>query len=188
MVDSVEKGSPAEAAGIKPRDIVQKVDGKPVKSTAEVQRIIFPKTPGSKVPVTVWRDGKTLELTTGVRAARDDEFTAPRPNAAPRQDRPNAKATEKPNRLGLIVEAVDEDDKKELTITNGVMITDVSGPAARSGLRAGDAILMVNTTEVKSVAQFNELVDNLDDKRNVALLVKRGEAPPRYITMRPDAK
>lgn len=188
MVETVEKGGPAEAAGIKARDIIQKVDGKPVKSTAEVQRIIFPKPPGSKVPVTVWRDGKTLELTTGVRTARDDEFQTPRANTPPRQDRPDTKPAEKPNRLGLVVEALDDDDKKELSITTGVMIVDATGPAGRAGLRAGDAILMVNTTEVQSVAQFKELVDKLDDKRNVALLVKRGEAPPRYITMRPEAK
>ena len=56
------------------------------------------------------------------------------------------------------------------------------------GLRAGDAILALNTTEVKSPGQFNDLVAKLDDKKPVALLVKREDAPARYLTLRPDAK
>jgi serine protease Do len=101
-----------------------------------------------------------------------------------KQDKP----IQKPNRLGLIVEELDDDDRKSMSITSGVIISEVSGPAAKVGLRAGDAILALNTTEVKSPGQFNDLVAKLDDKKPVALLVKREDAPARYLTLRPDAK
>ncbi len=190
MVANIEPGTPAEKAGLKARDIIQKVDGKSVKSIVDIQRIIFPKVPGTKVTLTIWRSGGVKEITLPVMEAPEDP-SEPRPNRATPQA-PKADSTQKPsakpNRLGLIVEEVDEDDKKALTITGGVIISEVSGAAARAGLRAGDAILTLNTTEIKSPTQFNELVGKLEDKKPVALLVKREEAPPRYITLRPDAK
>jgi len=189
MVQAVEKDTPADKAGLKAGDVIQKVDGKPVKAIVDIQRIIFPKVPGTKVSIDIWRSGSMKTFSLAVMEAPEDQADprAPRVNPVPKNDKQDKPAV-KPNRLGLVVEEVDEDDKKALTVTGGVIITDVSGAAARAGLRAGDAILSLNTTEIKSPAQFNELVAKLDDKKPVALLVKREEAPSRYITLRPDAK
>jgi serine protease Do len=190
MVARIEADTPADKAGLKARDIIQKVDGKLVKSIVDIQRIIFPKVPGTKVTLSVWRSGSVKEITLAVMEAPEDP-NAPRVQKAtptsPKADKQEKPAV-KPNRLGLIVEEVDEDDRKSMSITSGVIITEVSGPAAKIGLRAGDAILSLNTTEVKSPAQFNDLVAKLDDKKPVALLVKREDAPARYLTLRPDAK
>jgi serine protease Do len=190
MVASIEADTPADKAGLKARDVIQKVDGKAVKSIVDIQRIIFPKVPGTKVTLTVWRSGAVKEISLPVMESPEDpnapriQRNVPTPPKADSQDKPALK----PNRLGLIVEEVDEDDKKSMSITGGVIISEVSGPAAKVGLRAGDAILTLNTTEIKSPTQFNELVAKLDEKKPVALLVKREDAPPRYITLRPDAK
>ncbi|MEI6737107.1 MAG: PDZ domain-containing protein, partial [Pseudomonadota bacterium] len=110
-----------------------------------------------------------------------------RTNPAPKSGKPDKPAL-KPNRLGLIVEELDDDDKKAMSIAQGVVITDTSGPAVHAGLRPGDIILVVNTTEIKSVAQFNETLSKVDENRPVALLVKREQAPARYITLRPETK
>ncbi|MBC7622391.1 MAG: Do family serine endopeptidase [Aeromicrobium sp.] len=190
MVARIEADTPADKAGLKARDVIQKVDGKAVKSIVDIQRIIFPKVPGTKVALSIWRSGSVKEITLPVMEAPEDP-NAPRVQRAtptpPKADS-QAKPTLKPNRLGLLVEEVDEDDRKSMSITSGVIITDVAGPAAKVGLRAGDAILALNTTEIKSPAQFDELVAKLDDKKPVALLVKREDAPARYLTLRPDAK
>ena len=186
MVDSVESGTPADKAGLKARDVIQKVDGKVIRSNTDIQRIIFPKTPGSKVTLGIWRNGAGREITTAVMELVDPADSRP-PAATPKPaggDKPAAK----PDRLGLMVEEVDDDDRKAMTITQGVIVTEATGPAQRAGLRRGDAILVVNTTEIKSVAQFNDMVAKLDDKRPVALLVKRDESPARYLTLRPEVK
>jgi serine protease Do len=138
----------------------------------------------------VWRSGSVKEITLPVVEAPEDP-NAPRVQRAtpttPKVDKQDKPAL-KPNRLGLIVEEVDEDDRKSLSITSGVIITEVSGPAAKIGLRPGDAILALNTTEIKSPAQFNDLVATLTDNKPVALLVKREDTTARYLTLRPDAK
>lgn len=184
MVDAVEEGGPADKAGIKAQDIIQKIDGKVVRANIDIQRLVFPKAPGSKVVVTIWRDGKVRELTASVVELVETADATPR--VAPKSDKDKTDAS-KPDRLGLIVEAVDADDKKAMAITSGVIISEAAGAAARAGLRAGDAILRVNTVEIKTVAQFNETVAKLDEKRAVALLVKRDELPARFITLRLDA-
>jgi serine protease Do len=63
----------------------------------------------------------------------------------------------------------------------------VDGAAERGGIQPGDLILAFNTVDVKTAAQFAELVAKMDTKKPAALLVKRGEES-RYITLRADAK
>jgi len=184
MVDAVEEGGPADKAGLKAQDVIQKVDGKVVRGNIDIQRLVFPKAPGAKVVLSVWRDGKVRDLTAIVVELIETADASPR--VTPKSEKDTAKKS-KPDRLGLIVEEVDADDKKAMSITGGVIISDVAGAAVRAGLRAGDAILRVNSTEIKTVAQFNDLISKLDEKRAVALLVKRDELPARFVTLRLDA-
>lgn len=64
-VKEVEKSSPAEKAGLKTGDIIQKFDNKSIKSVDEINQIKATHKSGDTVSVVVYRDGstKTLELT-----------------------------------------------------------------------------------------------------------------------------
>ena len=55
LVNSVEKGGPAEKAGVESGDIILKVDGRTVNSSSELPRIITQIKPGTRIPVQVWR-------------------------------------------------------------------------------------------------------------------------------------
>ncbi len=59
----------------------------------------------------------------------------------------------------------------------------VDGIAAGAGLRPGDIITQLNSGEVLNAKQFNEAVAKLDPKKDVAVLVRRGEAS-RFIIIR----
>ncbi len=57
LVNSVEKGGPAEKAGVEAGDIIVKVDGREVRTSSELPRIVTMVKPGTKVTLTVWRKG-----------------------------------------------------------------------------------------------------------------------------------
>ena len=67
---------------------------------------------------------------------------------------------------------------KTLEIEQGVVVDHVtSGAASHAGVRKGDIILSVDNTAVKSVKQFQSMIDNLPAGKSVALLVQRGGSP-----------
>ncbi len=64
---AVAPGSPAEAAGLKDKDIITRVDNRTVTETTPLARIIREYQPGNKVVLTILRGGETItvELTLG---------------------------------------------------------------------------------------------------------------------------
>ena len=76
LVASVQKGGPAEKAGIEPRDVILKFDGKLLHASGDLPRIVGATKPGSKVQVQVWRNGATKELTVTVDELPPDEKPA----------------------------------------------------------------------------------------------------------------
>jgi len=66
IVRSVEKGSPAEAAGLQEKDVILEYAGTPVLSTMQLARLVQETPPGRKVTLTVSRDGKANTLTAKV--------------------------------------------------------------------------------------------------------------------------
>src|SRR5437868_10161289 len=62
LVNSVEKGSPAEKAGIEASDIIVAFDGKAVESSSDLPRLVGGTRPGSSATVEVWRKGATKKL------------------------------------------------------------------------------------------------------------------------------
>ncbi|MGV8711067.1 MAG: DegQ family serine endoprotease, partial [Nitrosomonas sp.] len=177
LVVTVEKGGPADKAGIKARDIILKFDEKDVAVSADLPRIVGNTKPGSTVPVYLWRDDsfKTLEIKVG-ESSKDD--------GAERRRLKQNKKSETSNRLGLVLSEITAEQKKQLEITNGLLVEDMQpGIAGRSGIRIGDIILGLNSKDVKSVKQFNELIDSAKSGKNIALLVKRGEITT-FITMK----
>jgi serine protease Do len=182
MIKNVEKGGPADKAGIQGKDIIRKVNGVAVKNNIDVVRAISTKAPGTKLTLSIWRKGVDKDYTVTVAEAPADVRVA---NLGDKKVDPKSPGT--PNRLGLIVKDIGADDKKELKLGQGVIVEDVDGPAERAGIQAGDLILAFDTVDVKTAAQFADLVAKMDTKKPAALLIKRGEES-RYVTLRADAK
>ena len=181
LIESVEKDSPAEKAGIVAQDIIQKVNGKQIDTYIDVTRAISNTAPGTKVTLSVWRKGSVKDISVTVGETPGDT------RVAKANDKKDDKKDAAPDRLGLVVVEVGADVRKAMKLDGGVLVNDADGAAERAGIRQGDVILAVNNTDVKSVNQFSEIVAKLDVKKAVALLIKR-ENQTRYVTLRIDSK
>jgi serine protease Do len=138
--------------------------------------------PGTRVAMTIWRKGSTRDLNVTV-----GETPAENRAVKVADKKKDDKTEAKPNRIGLVINDLDVAERKELKIEQGVLVTDVEGAAARAGIREGDVVLAVNTVDIKSVRQLNELIDKLDAKKAIALVIKR-ENDTRLVTLRIDSK
>ena len=162
LVSSVEKGGAAERAGLESGDVIRRIDGQAVVSSADLPAAIALSTPGDKVKLEVWRKGETRELTATLGNAADRKVAQAEGDAAPGQ-----------GKLGLALRPLQAGEKAESGIQVGLVVEDSSGPAEMAGVQAGDVLLAVNGTPARSVDQVRGVVAGA--QKSVALLIQRGE-------------
>lgn len=170
LVADVEAGSPADKAGVQVSDIILKFDGKTINSSIDLPRLVGSTKPGAKSTLTIWRKGKQQELGVKVGEMADEQIAAKVPEG------------KKSNRAGLVVSELSREQKGILKISNGVLVEDVTGPAARAGIQTGDVIVAVNNQEVNNAEEFDRLIND-PARKSAALLVKRGE-DAHYVSVR----
>ena len=179
LVSSVEKGGAADKAGIQVSDVILKFDGKSVASSNDLPRIVAATRPGNKITVQLWRRGESKDVTLIVGEMPDDTRQA--------QAGGSPGAGENVARLGLVLSELSDVQKHELQIPGGLLVEEVKSAAAREELRPGDILLSLGNVEVRSLAQFNEVLKKVPKGHNVALLVKREEVVS-YVAIRLDEK
>lgn len=170
LVAEVEAGGPAAAAGLQPSDIILSYNGKPIRDSIDLPRMVGASKPGSQASLSVWRKGKTEEISVKVGEMADERKLA--------TDDVEAKR----NRAGLVVSPLSAAQKKELDIGSGVLVEEASGPAARAGIEPGDIVLAINNQDVQSPTDFDRLLSD-PKKQRIALLVKRRDET-HYVSIR----
>ena len=176
LVTSVDKDGPAQKGGVEAGDVILRFDGKPIERASDLPRIVGGTKPGSNANMTVYRRGNERQLQVTVTELPAERVTTAR---GPESPKPAAAA----NVLGLAVSDISAEKQKELGLRGGVQVDSVEGLAAAAGLRAGDLILQLNNVDVQNTRQFSDAVAKLDPKRDVAVLVRRGEAS-RFMIVR----
>ena len=180
VVNAVEKGGPADKAGIEAGDVILKFDGKTINNSADLPRMVGATRPGGRSVVQVWRKGATRDISVTVGEVPDEKQA----NAKAPRGKPTEQAA---NRLGLVVSELTAEQKRELKMNSGLLIEDIRGQGARSDLRTGDIVIALiakgATSEVKTVEQFNKLLAQFEKGSNVTLLVRRGEMQT-FITIK----
>jgi serine protease Do len=175
LVNGVEKDGPAARAGIESGDIILKVDGRDVHSSNDLPRIITAIRPGAKVTLTVWRKGAAKDIAVTVAEIKDNAAT-------PQQRRgstPAPKEKAKPNRMGLVLSDLTDEQRKSADVkSGGVLVEDVVG-VVRGNVQPGDVILAIiqrgTPIDAKSAAQVNDYLSKLDKGASVTLQVRRGD-------------
>lgn len=173
LVNSVEKGSPADKAGVQATDVIVKFNGKNVEASGDLPRIVGGTRPGSKAELEVWRKGQTRTLSLTIGELQEERVAA---RDKPRMQKPVELAA---NRLGLVVSELNAKQREEMKLSHGLVVTEVK-PDARAEVRPGDVILTLvhkgQHTDVKSVDQLNKLLGGLDKNAIITLQVRRGES------------
>ncbi|WP_447972417.1 Do family serine endopeptidase [Nitrospira sp. Kam-Ns4a] len=179
LVNEVFENDPAARAGVKPGDIITKVDGKPVDTPNSLSRLIASLAPGDTTQLEILRDGKRHVLSVALSERREATTVASVPPS--KQDL----------KLGIDVQDLTAElaEKFKLKESTGVLITKVDqGSAAQvEGLREGDLIKEVNRKEVTTVREFTEAITRLKRGETVLLRVLR-ENRAFYVVLKPSDK
>ncbi|MEO7390557.1 MAG: DegQ family serine endoprotease [Ramlibacter sp.] len=162
LVSGVERGGPAEKAGLQPGDVIRSVNGQAVIASGDLPAIVGLSDPGSSVRMEVWRQGRKIEVTAQLASASEKVAKAER-------------RTESSDggKLGLALRPLQDSEKRQSGIADGLVVEQASGAAARAGVEAGDVILAVNGTPAKSIEEMRSVLAKSD--KSVALLIQRGD-------------
>jgi serine protease Do len=179
LVNEVFENDPAARAGMKPGDIITKLDGKTVDTPDLLSRLIAGLEPGATTHIEVVRDGKRQILSVALSEKRESAVVASVPPS--RSD----------VKLGIDVQdlSVELAEKFKLKDAKGVLIAkvDQGSIAQAEGLREGDLIKEVNRSEVSSVGEFTAAVTRVKRGETILLRVLR-ESRAFYVVLKTTEK
>jgi serine protease Do len=161
LVSAVEKGSPADRAGLEPGDVILKFNGLALLRSNELPPLVADLAPGTPADLEIWRGRGTRSLSVKLGEL------AGAATAATEAGRPA---------LGLAVRPLTEQERQEAGVAaGGLMVEQVEAgsPAARAGLRPGDRILALAGGKPATVEALRGLAT--DKRRVAALQLLRGE-------------
>lgn len=171
LVQSVNRGGPADDAGIQPGDVIVAYGGEPVEDTRDVQNRVVATRPGTAVPVDIIRDGEPLTLNVTIGELNLEAES--RPVVADVQE-------ETSEGFGVTLRDLTPQIARRLRVpadTEGAVVTDVrrGGTAEAAGIQQGDIILRVNGTYVATASEATTELGAIESGRTAFLLVQRGD-------------
>jgi serine protease Do len=180
FVESVIEGEPADKAGIKPGDTIVRVDNVDVKETRDLIGYVSAKSPGTKVKLTVMRDGKEIPVTVSL-AERGGESSSD-------GDREAKGGDDSRGKIGISVQSLTPEVRRMAGVepsAEGLFVAHVKevSPAADAGLREGDVITQVNGRPISSTEEFGRLVKNAGKGEYLRLYVLRPQAKVSFFAL-----
>jgi serine protease Do len=167
-------------------DVIVKFDGKEVKESRDLPRLVASMPVGKEVEVVVVRNGQELTKTVTLGRLEDGEQKTALATEDNSASPPDAVA----KALGMEFSALNDEARKTFKIKDsikGVVVTSVdpASAAAERGLRAGDVIEEVNHQAVEHPGDVARAIDaaKSDSKKPALLLVSNGEGEVRFVAV-----
>lgn len=165
MVNEVVQGKPAAAAGMKAGDVITKINGTEMRDSMQTRNMISMMKPGTKVDITVNRNGKAVTLPVTLTGL-DQQFSSE-----------SVESSSQSGLDGVSVSEIPEDMRSQLRLdadVKGVVVTRVSpsSKAAAGGIRPRDVIVAIDRQPVTSVGDFERLMKGAQ-KDAIFVQVKR---------------
>jgi len=170
LIASVEKGSPAEAAGLEPGDVVLSWNGGAVVTSEDLKIDAQLAIPGSHVKLAIVREGKRVERDVVLRAAPLKNVTPPHPASCAQPHEPTLAAVE-----DFDVQEVPPARAGGLPGGRGVTVTRVTdhGAADQAGLKTGDIVLRIGKAAVRTPADVTAALGGYKTGDMLPMLVRR---------------
>jgi serine protease Do len=189
-VKRIDENSPAAKAGLKENDVILEVNGKAVEGNAQFRFLIAEMPPGTKVNLTIWRNGAKQTVSATLDSRPVDLFILGGPNfpdgalppMPPMPPMPSndgnpfpAIPTDSPT-VGFLGETLNPQLANFFGVKQGVLVHSVNPntPAERAGLKAGDVVVKVNGTPVTTPREITGLV-RASRKKAISFTVVRNK-------------
>jgi len=165
VVTQVEPDSPGAKAGLQVGDVITEVDGQKVNDSGELQVMISQKQPGTKVDLTVLRNGKTMQVPVTLEALGSHGNE----NGTPSESTGKA-------RWGLGLSNLTPDMREQLQLpsnVHGAVVEQVQpgSSADNAGLQQGDVILEVNRHKVQTASDVQQDLSSIPKGQDALILV-----------------
>lgn len=196
FVQRVEDNQAAAKAGLKRGDVVTKVNGKDVTPQQTLSYIVSNTKPGTRIPLEVIRDGKTMTLYAVVGTRPPEEELAgnnfdPEAEQTMPEDPTGTADKVIQDELGLSVQPLTSDIARSIGVDAGakglvIGAASTSSDAGRKGLRRGDVILSANRVPVTSSEALAKAVTDAKKAGRDAVLLEilRRGGPSAFIAVR----
>jgi len=172
LVSRVMPDSPADRAGLQVGDVILAFNDQRLLNSSQLPPLVGATRVEEEASLKILRNGEEMAIPVQVgRLADDDE----EPKLIPARAEPD-----QIEQLGLAVIDIEPQVRKELGLeeSGGALVGKVAPGAAKdAGIRRGDIVLMFDGADVGNAKHLRELIEKAEDKRTVAVLVKRGEDP-----------
>jgi len=180
LVASVEEGSPAARAGLRPGDIILRFDEEEIGDAAELPWLASTAGVGRTVRLQVFRDGTKRDVTLTLGRMPEEVSGGFRALARPTPEDRGASSG-----LGIEVEDVPERLARQLGEAGGALVVrvDPHGAGSDYGLRPGDVIVELDGERVANAATLRRLLRDRG-KADVVRLLVRSRNGTRYVGVR----
>lgn len=160
LVTMVTPGSPAEKAGFKPGDIIQRINGESIKNASQAKNIVGLLRAGARISLGVLRKGKTISINL---ITQDPERYQ------------QANAAKNPFLFGTVLKHFDEQLPLQGHVVGIAILRVAQNTAAwHAGLRPGDVIVSANQQPVTSLSQLDALSQKADKQLLLNVLRQTG--------------
>ena len=191
IIETVDKTSPADKAGLAKGDLIEKFNGVRMRTAQELKQFLSKKEPGDNAIIYLYRknandkyEGVKINLQLGylfgikIGGMNYEQILMIEKIAAPMEDtmfENISKQTKKNNKvyIGVELKALDKDMKEKMKFkgTNGLLIESVKkdGIADKSGLKAGDIIIKAGNEKVQTAEDLQNILKNNKDGKKIKL-------------------
>src|SRR5437899_4956140 len=167
LVNDVFENEPAYRAGIKPGDIISKVNGRPIETPSGLSRSVAALLPGAKIDLEIVRNGERRQVVVDLGERKEDAVVASIPPPPPVPEL----------KLGINVQDLTPElaEKFKIKDKKGALVAkvEVGSAAQEQGLREGDLIKEVNRQPVTTADEFKSAVAQVKKGDSILLRVVR---------------